>query len=238
MTFLHQYPVAFYQCNFCGLMQTAEHFWLDEAYGQAISALDTGVLLRNLYLMKIVSVFLRFSRDRHGIFLDYGGGHGLFTRLMRDHGYDFRWEDRYADNIYAAGFEYERSVPLSGITAFEVLEHLDNPGDFFADILGDLRPGLFMATTEIFVEPANQKWHYIYPESGQHITFYQERTLRFIARKYGYSYFQSRGFHVFSLFPVAGLWLRFVIRFAKVIYPLLKFESLQAQDQKKMKVLL
>jgi len=34
-----------------------------------------------------------------GIFLDYAAGYGLFVRLMRDAGYNFRWSDLYCQNL-------------------------------------------------------------------------------------------------------------------------------------------
>ncbi len=38
-------------------------------------------------------------------FLDYAGGYGVFTRLMRDIGFDFYWHDPYTQNLFANGFE-------------------------------------------------------------------------------------------------------------------------------------
>jgi len=56
--------------------------------------------------------------------LDYGGGHGVFVRIMRDFGFDFRWSDCYATNIYARGFEGDVHLRHELVTAFEVFEHL------------------------------------------------------------------------------------------------------------------
>lgn len=230
-TFLQHYRIACYQCRSCGLLQTEKPYWLDEAYGKAIASLDTGIMVRNLYLMRIVAILLRVFRICHGVFLDYGAGHGIFTRLMRDHGYDFRWRDPYAENLYAYGFEYEEDVPVIGVTAFEVLEHLENPKFFFDEVLGRMKPRLFLSMTEIFSEPVDPEWHYLYPDSGQHIAFFQEKTLNYVAKQYGYHCVSYRNFHLFAIAPFSRLLLKSIIRFAGVIYPFMKFGSLQAKDQ-------
>ena len=52
--------------------------------------------------------------------LDWGGGDGLLVRLLRDAGLDAYHHDRYADNLYAAGFEGDPTKRYSMVTAFEV----------------------------------------------------------------------------------------------------------------------
>ena len=230
LQFRQRHPVSLYQCQTCGLLQTEKPYWLEEAYDKAISALDTGVMRRNLLFARIVSVLLRFFKKRHGVFLDYGGGHGIFTRLMRDCGYDFRWHDLYAENLYANGFAYEPGTEVSGITAFEVLEHLENPKDFFKETLGGLEPDLFIASTSLFKEPADPTWHYFYPDNGQHIAFYQKKTLNFIADQYGYHYSGWRYFHLFSKRPLPKLLIKCAIPLTLVVYPFLHRPSLHLKD--------
>jgi len=42
-----------------------------------------------------------------GIFLDYAAGYGLFVRLMRDAGYNFRWSDLYCQNLFVRGWSHQ-----------------------------------------------------------------------------------------------------------------------------------
>jgi hypothetical protein len=41
-------------------------------------------------------------------------------------GFDFYWTDKYAENLFARGFEAQ-SIFHSTAAAFEVLEHIENP---------------------------------------------------------------------------------------------------------------
>jgi len=129
---LSKYDCGFYFCDDCGVLQAENPHWLEEAYASPIASADTGVLWRNLYLAQLTSVVLYFLFDRRGRFLDAAGGYGIFTRLMRDIGFDFYWTDKYSPNLTARGFEAEAGpgAPYTAVTAFEVMEHLPDPVAF------------------------------------------------------------------------------------------------------------
>lgn len=162
--------------------------WLEEAYTDAIAKLDVGLLDRCQILANITTLILRAERLRGGRFLDWAGGYGTLTRMMRDRGFDFVHTDVYAQNIFADGFEVE---DLTGerfdlITAFEVLEHLPDP-------VSSLRPlaaatDRLLVTTQVMPSPAPQpgNWDYYALESGQHITFYTPEGLNRLARRLGF----------------------------------------------------
>jgi len=226
---LGKYEVGYFQCNHCGLMQTEEPYWLGEAYGEAISSADTGIMARNLYVMKVVAVFLKLLGGR-GRYLDYGGGHGVFTRLMRDHGFDFYWSDAYAKNLFARGFSYQKGALVEGVTAFELLEHLDEPKRFFRDVLGQMKPEYLIASTELFSGDANPEWKYLYCMTGQHIAFYQEKTLEMIALEYGYYYSHFHGMHYFTKERIGNVRIKLIMKSSRFLYPFLKFPSLVMSD--------
>lgn len=233
-TVLGRHDVAYYRCSACGFVQSEEPYWLDEAYAHAISSVDTGIMSRNLQLMRITAVLLRLLHMQDGVFLDYGGGHGVFTRLMRDHGFDFRWSDTYAENLFAMGFEGDPERSYEGVTAFEVLEHLHRPRAFFDRILGGMQPPLFLASTEILSEPVDRDWHYFHFSTGQHIAFYQKRTLMGLASAYGYRYIGLAGLHLFSRLSVSDRVLWLMLRYASRLYPLFRFPSLVASDHQRL----
>ena len=110
-------------------MLAGNPYWLNEAYKSAINISDTGIMSRNIHFSKVVSVLIYFLFNKNGRFVDYAGGYGIFTRLMRDMGFDFYWTDPYCENFLARGFEYNQSLKgnINLITAFEVFEHLANP---------------------------------------------------------------------------------------------------------------
>ena len=127
---LGRYQVSYFQCNSCGFIQTETPYWLNEAYSSAIADTDIGYITRNLVNRNIVSSLINTAFNSKGRFLDYGGGYGLFVRLMRDAGYDFYRQDKFCNNLFAQQFDIKsfNTINLSFdlLTAFEVFEHLEN----------------------------------------------------------------------------------------------------------------
>lgn len=231
---LGKYEAGYYLCPACGLLQSESPCWLDEAYGEALAAADTGVMQRNLWLMKTTAVLLQLLGMQGGRCLDYGGGHGVLTRLMRDHGFDFHCWDAHAKNLFARGFDGDPEASYDVVTAFEVLEHLADPQAFFDGILGRMKPDLLLVSSELLHEPVDPDWHYFYFATGQHIAFFQQKTLAWIAARYGYHYVSCGSLHLFMRAPRRTAVIRLALRFAPRIYPLLGFASMTAGDHRRM----
>ncbi|MDP3759108.1 MAG: class I SAM-dependent methyltransferase [Ramlibacter sp.] len=201
-TILRKYEISYLYCAGCGFLCTEPPFWLDEAYSTAIASTDTGLVTRNIQIARVLSslLYLAFGDRGTGRWLDYAGGYGMLTRLMRDKGYDFYWADKHASNLFAQGFEHKTGAIYDGVTAFEVLEHTENPIDFLSQLLKLSRSRTIILTTEIYhgYPPTPDNWWYFGLNTGQHIAFFQERTLRFIAGKLQLRYVRSGSFHIFS----------------------------------------
>jgi hypothetical protein len=197
---IKKYNIAYYYCDTCGFLQTEEPYWLGEAYVSAIAAADTGLVQRNLYLSRIASTLLFFIFDRQGKYLDVAGGYGMLTRLMRDIGFDFYWSDRYCQNFLARGFEAVADTPFTAITAFEVLEHVPDPLAFVIESLAQANTRTMIFSTELFevAPPKPESWWYYAFETGQHISFYQRRTLDYIATKLGLNCYSNGSIHLFT----------------------------------------
>lgn len=182
-----RYDVGYWSCGACGCLSTEEPYWLQEAYTEtATPSIDTGLVARNIEISRKLAVLLFFMFGRKGRYVDLAGGTGLLVRLMRDIGFDFWWRDPYAKNIHAQGFEFKgNDGPCNAVTAFEVLEHLEDPVTFISDALRDCACDTFIVSTELFEgnPPQPGKWPYYSLESGQHITFYQRRTLATIGAR-------------------------------------------------------
>ncbi|MGC9528051.1 MAG: glycosyltransferase [Limnospira sp.] len=192
-TVLNRYPVNYFQCQHCGFVQTEEPHWLSEAYDRAIASSDDGLVFRNLMLAQLSSQIIAQFFNPGGRFLDYGGGYGLFVRLMREIRFQFDWCDRFCDNLFAAEFEgtLTPEKPYELITAFELFEHLKNPLDDIRQLL-TLSPNILFSTE--LLPPHNPKpgqWWYYAPQSGQHISFYTPKSLQIIAEQLGLNIYSN-----------------------------------------------
>jgi hypothetical protein len=198
---LRKHDVQYLQCSDCGFLQTETPYWLDEAYSSAIVSADTGILQRNVYLSKAAAAILWRLGGGRGKFLDAAGGYGLFTRLMRDIGFDYYWSDPHAQNLVARGFEGGTgNGPYAAVTAFEVLEHVVDPVEFLRRLMVDMGTRTILISTELFAghAPAAQDWWYYAFDAGQHISFYRRSTLEAIGAKLGLKLYSSRNVHLWT----------------------------------------
>ncbi|HEV2674877.1 MAG TPA: class I SAM-dependent methyltransferase [Aliidongia sp.] len=211
---LDRHLVEYYVCPDCGALQTEQPYWLDEAYGNAIAALDTGIVTRNLVAQAIVYLVERIVRPV-GQLIDFGGGTGMLCRMLRDIGYDAWLMDRYADPVFARGFalgpDQVPEGPVAILSCFEVFEHFAEVGPDI-DRLFALRPAVLVASTELY-DGQGADWPYLVPETGQHIFFYGRRTMAFIAARHGYRYIGRGQFHFFLREP-PGAFRQWALRLA------------------------
>lgn len=197
---LKSYKVTFYRCELCGFVFTEEPYWLEEAYSSAITNSDLGLVNRNIQLSKISRVLISVFFDKTGQFVDYAGGYGLFVRLMRDNGFDFKWYDRYCDNIFARGFEApepEKNT-ITLVTAFEVFEHMVDPVRELECMLRFSRNILF--TTQLIPEPVPKPddWWYYGLDHGQHIAFFTHQALAKMANRFSLRVYSYGSIHLFT----------------------------------------
>lgn len=181
---LCKYDVAYYRCTHCGFLQTEQPYWLEEAYTNSISLADTGILKRNLYSSKIASILIYFLFDKNATFVDFAGGYGILTRLMRDIGFDFYWHDPYSTNCIARGFEFNLGEKAEMVTAFEVFEHFTDPLVELDKMLSISSNILFSTVLLPALIPKPDQWSYYVLEYGQHVSFYTLQTLNIMAKKH------------------------------------------------------
>lgn len=197
---LGKYDVKYFQCSNCGFIQTEKPHWLEESYSSAITSLDIGLVNRNIQYSNIVEDILYKCFDKKSRFLDFAGGYGMFTRIMRDKGFDFYHEDKHCDNLFAKHFEIndlkKEDKKFELITSFELMEHIENPFDELDYIFSMTNSFLF--STELVPSDDIENWWYLGVEHGQHVSFYTKKCVRKIAKKYDKYYYTNGYLHLIT----------------------------------------
>lgn len=206
---LGRFQAQYRRCGSCGYVFVVDPHWLELAYSSAIAALDTGIVTRNRWLADATCALLGLSLRDVRTTLDFGGGSGLLTRLMRDRGHDFRWHDAYSPNLLARGFEGDVQGHYDMLTAFELVEHLPDPMATFEQLRA-LAPVMVISTELV---PRDKQvlddWWYYAPESGQHIGFFTHAALELVSKRLGlYLSSNGRNLHVLAPRPVSPMLLR------------------------------
>lgn len=198
---LNKYNVSYYRCNQTGYIQTEQPYWLQEAYESVITKLDIGLAHRNIELSKFIEKFIPKNFNPHGRFLDFAGGYGLLTRILRDRGFDYWTTDQYCQNIFSPynDIKYiQGDYTFELVSAFEVLEHFEDPLTQIQQPLRYSEHLLF--STEIIPEQDNlENWWYFAPETGQHVSFYTLKALEQIAKMNQKNFYSNgKNLHLFT----------------------------------------
>lgn len=239
---LKKFDVNYFICSNCGFIQTEDPYWMELAYSSAIADSDIGLINRNIILADISKAIISKFFNSDGKFLDYGGGYGIFARLMRDLGYDFYLYDKYCPNLFAKGFEtvLETQSRYELITAFELLEHVWDPIQELDRMLAISDSILFSTELIPISTPKPGEWWYYSLETGQHVSFYTLKSLSILAEKRGLDIFTNgKSLHLLTrksdkrLTPIAySLYTRH--RIAKTSNFFTSRKSLSESDYKKI----
>ena len=229
---MNKYQIKYFYCEYCGFLQTENPFWLDEAYSNPINIEDTRYLVRNIKLSKKLTILIPLFFNKNKKYVDYGGGYGVFVRLMRDIGFDFYWLDKYCENLFARGFEYdENDNNIQAVTCFESFEHFVEPIKEIEKMLQISKNIIF--TTKILPNniPKPNSWSYYGLTHGQHISFYKKRTLKYISEIYNLNYVQCGNVHLFTEKKIPTFLFKIIYLYKIGLGNLIKI-SLESKTQK------
>lgn len=128
--------------------------------------------------------------------LDYGGGGGLLSTLLREGGWTSASYDPFVDTTVSPG-ELGR---FNLITAFEVFEHVVDPNALMSDLQALLAPGgMVIFSTDLsdgkIVPGQRLTWWYASPRNG-HVSLFSGASLGMLARNFGFNLCSfSHGLH-------------------------------------------
>lgn len=175
--------VRYFECTTCQFVETEQPHWLDKAYANAINDSDTGLVSRNLTCARLTAATLLTMRKHKGRVVDFAGGYGLLTRLLRDMGFDAQWSDPFCANLMAKGFEHDgKSADL--VTAFEAFEHFVDPVSEIEKMFTIAPTILFSTTICPIPTPPHESWWYYGKDHGQHISLYRVESLAALAKRF------------------------------------------------------
>lgn len=209
-------------CQTCGSVQITDVPWLEEAHFGGIVDTDTGAAMRSIDIARNFTLFMHLEKKFSTMGIDYGGGSGLLTRLLRDRGFRCLSFDPYANQFFASGFIATAEVAKSNSTfllAIECIEHLEDPFSVFENFVSN--KDYFLFTTELISDPppnpaAPNPWWYFSLESGQHVSFASFKGLEKLQKRLGFPFYtRINGIHIFSRIRVSRK-TKLVSRFPRV----------------------
>lgn len=232
---LGKHKVSYCRCHCCGFIQTEDPYWLPEAYSSAITDSDIGLIARNIHLSGVINNVLKILNPQ-GSLLDFGGGYGMFVRMMRDKGWNFEWYDEYCENLFAKGHEMHQQH-YEVVTSFELLEHLPDPMEMFERLFA--LSDTLICTTELLPQPTPKvkEWWYYATETGQHVSFYTKESLQVVANKFGRNLYAKHGIIIFSSKEIPSKKINLTFnhpRIARKVLDLRDRKSLLADDYHKL----
>jgi hypothetical protein len=185
MVVLDNDEAVYLKCDGCGFLGVDNPTWLGRAYDDAITPIDTGVAARSRLVEELcVALFGRGTASP--AIVDIGGGHGLLVRSLRDAGFDARWMDPHCENVLARGYEFRSGHTADVAVAVEVMEHATDPVAFVRTALESTGASALLFTTELVPTPVpDADWWYYVPLTGQHVSFFERRTLSELASQLG-----------------------------------------------------
>jgi SAM-dependent methyltransferase len=188
----------YFECRNCHLLQSGhlDHLPLSDLTGfydeERQSPTDTGAAWRQYSVVTKIRYLARFRLlPSAPMVLDFGCGSGFTVAYLQARyqwpvlGYDsFGGQSYLAPEAVAHDWDtVVRRGPFDLIIASEVLEHLVRPRDELARLRSVLAGdgSAMYVTTGLYVPGKHDAtWQYLAPDSGQHVCFYSQTSLKLV----------------------------------------------------------
>jgi Methyltransferase domain len=185
-------PVYYFRCPDCGFVFTdfCDDFqpsdWQRLVYNEDYRLVDPDYVERRPRQNAAVIESYLSHFDRSVVGLDYGGGNGLTTDILRGKGHRFDTYDPFGRQDLSCATD-----SMYGFcSAFEVAEHVPDPMGFMKNLLSLVRSERFvvMIGTQVHdglvSNESRLSWWYVAPRNG-HISIYSRRSLMHLAAACG-----------------------------------------------------
>lgn len=198
-------PIYYARCDSCGFAFAPElHGWsLDQfssqIYNEGYVEVDPDYVTARPSANADHLVRLMGASGKEIRHLDYGGGHGLLSDLLRDAGWQSRSYDPFVDRAVTPADLGKFDL----VTAYEVFEHVPDVRGLALNLASLLREqgGVVLFSTLISdgnISPRQRiTWWYASPRNG-HISLFTRRSLQVLAERTGLSFGSfNANFHAF-----------------------------------------
>jgi SAM-dependent methyltransferase len=197
-------PIYYYFCDTCKFCFAPEfHHWSladfeEKIYNDNYATVDPDYLSLRPTNNAEVLVELFGSQKDQIMHLDYGGGNGLLSKLLRGEGWNSASYDPFVDH----GMNLNGLGKFNLITAFEVFEHVPDVKSLMKNLSSLMdENGIVLFTTLLsnnkIISKKRITWWYASPRNG-HISIFSNASLRHLAKQAGLSFHSfSDGFHAF-----------------------------------------
>lgn len=176
-----QFDAELFECKKCRFTFVSNPSWLESSFNRELNELDLGTIDRCLIFADFTEALITSIGKASGRFLDWGGGYGILTRIMRDRGLDFENYDPFVNALFVGPAVGDNDKKYDLITMSEVALHITNPVEVLAKILRNCDYLLISAV----IAPSSipQDWWYLMPDTGQHVAIYHPESIRELARQ-------------------------------------------------------
>lgn len=213
-------PIEYYFCRSCGFTFAPNmHKWTTKQFSASIYNSEYVKIDPDyLYIRPtnnaedLLKTFKEFQYIKH---LDYGGGSGLLSNILREHSWDSSTYDPFSSQSSLKELVSSIGLKFNLITAFEVFEHSNNPKKLLHEISSLLSSkGILIFSTMLSDKYIKEKeplnWWYASPRNG-HISLYSQRSLRELAQQNNLN-FLSFSENIHAMWKKVPKWATHIIK--------------------------